>query len=361
MGNLLADCRRLSIDQCELCTEVQQLRSEQRAAGGTSRERQQPSLGAGATATATGPPEGNGHSPGGHAGRTGGNGQGGHAGRSGGNDFQPVDMSEADMLQQALRMSRLEAERARRGAAVQQPQQPGSVQGSEGNGMGGVQRGSLLSDEERDPGLMAAIAASYASGSNRASQYSEQQLVEQAIRRSKQEEENRQRARLRDEQAAEYAESLQVDRQREAERALRLKEEEEARRREAEEEERRKHEAEKLQLEAEEADRVKQQKVAKLMEEARSELRPEPPEGMPGRVQVLVRAPDGRRLKRAFLASDTISQIYHYTNVEATKVLDGRDFCLVSAMPRCVYEDRSVTLEAAGLQGQCALLIEIID
>merc|ERR1712060_545550 len=110
--------------------------------------------------------------------------------------------------------------------------QAGGVQAPESNGMGAAQRGSLLSEE--DPALMAAIAASYASGSNRASQYSESQLVEQAIRRSKQEEENRERARLRDEQAAEYAVSLQKDRQREAERALRQKEEEEARRKETE-------------------------------------------------------------------------------------------------------------------------------
>eukprot|EP00406_Dinophysis_acuminata_P005241 CAMPEP_0179219154 /NCGR_PEP_ID=MMETSP0797-20121207/4879_1 /TAXON_ID=47934 /ORGANISM="Dinophysis acuminata, Strain DAEP01" /LENGTH=332 /DNA_ID=CAMNT_0020925597 /DNA_START=93 /DNA_END=1091 /DNA_ORIENTATION=+ len=317
--------------------------STPRAGGGVSRERQHIPQGGSPAGLSEG---NNGHaSPGGRAG-----------GRAGGDEYQLADMSEADMLQQALAMSRLEAERTRRDAAPAPPH----PQVPEGTGAASTaQRGALLSED--DPALMAAIAASYASGSNRASQYSDQQLVEQAIRRSKQEEENRDRARLRDEQAAEYEESLCIDRQREEERAMRRKEEEEVRRREAEEEERRQREAEELQREAEEADRLREQQIAKLADEAQSELRPEPPQGAPGRVQVLVRAPDGRRLKRAFLASDAISQIYFFTNLEASEVLAGREYCLVSAMPRRTYEDRDATLESAGLQGQCALLIEIID
>mmetsp|Transcript_35370 Transcript_35370/g.71444 ORF Transcript_35370/g.71444 Transcript_35370/m.71444 type:complete len:183 (-) Transcript_35370:234-782(-) len=178
------------------------------------------------------------------------------------------------------------------------------------------------------------------------------------MRKAQFEEEARERQRLREEQEAEYEESLRVDRQREAEKALRLKEEEERRQREAAEEEARKREAEQLRAEAEEAERVRKEKVDAIILDARSQLTPEPAAGEPNRVQVLIRTPQGARLKRSFLGTDPIGQLYHYVNAEGGEALAGSEYRLVSSMPRAVYEDRESTLEAAGLKGQCALLVE---
>merc|ERR1719203_1985278 len=133
------------------------------------------------------------------------------------------------MIQQALRMSRLEAERARRGAAAGGAHgggAPALLPDRGGGPTSPANRGALLGEE--DPSLMAAIAASYAAGNARIGrQHSDEEIVEQAIRRSKNEEEARERERLRNEQATEYEESLRMDRQKEAEKAIRLKEEEE--------------------------------------------------------------------------------------------------------------------------------------
>lgn len=233
------------------------------------------------------------------------------------------------MIQQALHLSRLEAERSRQG---------GAPSGSQGAGAAGAagRAGPLSADEEAE-------------------------LLAAAVRKAQIEEENRERAQLREEQEAEYEESLRIDREREAEKALRRKEEEERQQREAAEEEARRREAEQLRAEAEEAERARQEKARAAAERARQHLSPEPEAGEPQRVQVLVRTPQGARLKRAFRAGDAVEQLYHYTDAEGGEAVAGSDYRLVSSMPRVVYEDREATLEAAGLKGQCALLVEVID
>uniref|UniRef100_A0A7S4UF83 UBX domain-containing protein n=1 Tax=Alexandrium monilatum TaxID=311494 RepID=A0A7S4UF83_9DINO len=306
MGNILADCRRcevcdaarLGIDQCELRTDAlsgHQSSNQQGGSGATHRRA-----------------------------------AGGNAGQAGArHEYQPADMTEADMIEQALRLSRLTAERSRQGTAPR---------GSEGTGTAAPagRPGPLTADEEAE-------------------------LVAAAVRKTQMEEENRERRRLIAEQEAEYEESLRIDREREAEKALRQKEEEERRQREAAEEEAKKREAEKLEAEAEEAERVRKARVEAALEEARKHLTPEPEAGVPGRIQVLVRTPQGARLQRAFLGSDSVGLIYHYVNAEGGEALAGADYRLVSSMPRAVYEDREATLEAAGLKGQCALLVEVIE
>eukprot|EP00930_Biecheleria_cincta_P003046 TRINITY_DN103987_c0_g1_i1.p1 TRINITY_DN103987_c0_g1~~TRINITY_DN103987_c0_g1_i1.p1 ORF type:complete len:283 (+),score=78.89 TRINITY_DN103987_c0_g1_i1:25-849(+) len=219
--------------------------------------------------------------------------------------YQPPNLSEAELVQQALRLSQLEA----------------------------LQRGG--------PGA-AAAGSLIAGGTSRA----EAQAAEQ--------EDAVERARLRDEQHAEYEESLRIDRERAAEKALREKEEEEQKRREAEEQRSR-------EMQAEAELKAKEDRVSKILDEAQQMLPPEPPESEDGRLQVLIRTPDGRRLKRAFSLQNSIGQVYAFANVEGGEVLASRDYMLVANMPRRTYEDRSASLKEAGLQGQCALLVEFLD
>ncbi|CAE7265118.1 PUX10, partial [Symbiodinium pilosum] len=199
-------------------------------------------------------------------------------------EYQPADISEAELMQHALRLSELEAQQR-----------------------GHVVAGSLLADHplqedfrDEDDG-------------------SPQEAAEQ-------------RARLREEQEAEYQESLRIDRERAEQEALRLKEEEERRRQEAEE-----LESKAKQAEAEE--KARQDDIARKLEEAKSMITAEPPPDEPGRLQFQIRTPDGRRLKRAFRPEDTIGQVYAYACVEGGEVLATREFRLVETMPRRTYED----------------------
>lgn len=302
MGNVLADCRRCSIDHCDVCTDVLPQRNGQRSS--TTRHA---SVALGAEAGAA-------------AGQTGGTGSASSTNH-----------------------------------AVPRLLQTGS--GSAPN------NGPLLSDEDH---RLAAIAASYDSGGTGGNNLagnilSEEELLAQAIRREKLHEESLERARLREEQSAEYEESLRIDQQREQEKALRKKEEEEAAVKAAEEEEERLRKEEERAAEEAEAEAARKQQIKAIIQKAQEELVPEPQKGEEGRIEVMVRVPDGRRLKRAFLKSHTVSQLYHFANVEGGEALAERQFRLVSSMPRKVYEDHEATLESEGFKGQSALLVEIIE
>jgi hypothetical protein len=214
-------------------------------------------------------------------------------------------MSEAELMQHAMRLSRLELERAG-GAAPGPP-------------------------EARPPPT-------------------QEELDAQARQRAKLAEESRQRQRLRDEQATEYEESLRADQLKEAEKLARQREEEEAAQVEA-----------RKAAEEAAAEEARKAKAAALVEEARQQLSVEPADDDTTRVQVALRLPDGRRLKRAFLPDDEIAQIYHYALVEGGEVLARQDFRIIATMPRRIYEDRSAKLAAEELKGQCALLIEIME
>lgn len=88
---------------------------------------------------------------------------------------------------------------------------------------------------------------------------------------------------------------------------------------------------------------------------------PEPQPGEPGRLEVLVRLPDGKRLRRAFRQQDVVGDLYNFVENESSGAAVAGRYQLVSAMPRQVFADRGATLVAAGLQGQCALLVEAVD
>mmetsp|Transcript_31895 Transcript_31895/g.74616 ORF Transcript_31895/g.74616 Transcript_31895/m.74616 type:complete len:300 (-) Transcript_31895:21-920(-) len=299
MGNILTECQQLRIEQCELCTHIQQdsADAEPRTSPDRGRQVREPPADAAAAQHQRG--------------------------------FNPANMSEAEMLQHALRISRLEAEQA----------------------------GNLAQPQRRQPraghtnGATAASSASDTTGEATAlgGAQTERDLVAQAIKASKLEE-SRERERLREEQAREYQESLLIDQQREAERQRRLQEEEEEKQRKAREAE-----------EAEKAEADRQSQIATLIAESKARLQPEPPADEKGKVQVQVRVPDGRRLRRNFRGSDPVSQLYDFANAEGGEAVASQDYMLVSAMPRKVYEDRTATLEDVGLQGQCALLIEVQD
>lgn len=277
MGNLLAECRRCSIEQCEICPA--HVRAPAASGAGVAR-----GTGALNRDAAVGSAAGFGPQQVGNDG--GGLGPGRPA-----SGIQPANMSEDAALAEAIRRSALEA-------------------------------GDTVSDDDRD--------AREARRANEAANARERRSVIEA-------------------QDAEYHESLQMDERKEKEKKDKLQKEEEDRRREAQ-----------AQAEADQAELKRQENASSQITQARERLPLEPPAETAGRLNILVRVPDGRRLKRAFLATDTVGQIYDFVIVEAGEALATQKFRLVSVQPREIYEDHSATLEASKLQG-ILLLVEIIE
>lgn len=168
-------------------------------------------------------------------------------------------------------------------------------------------------------------------------------LIQQAIRASQQEEEARQRQELRQQQEMELAESILMDNM----RAQQEREGQEAAAVAAKHaEEQRTHAL------------AQEQKQQAELETRRASLPCEPAASEPGRVALVLRLPDGSRLQRSFRGTEAISVVYDFIDVTYDK-LSGRGYRLVSTHPRKAYEDRNQTLAEAGIQNQFVLMVEM--
>mmetsp|Transcript_1898 Transcript_1898/g.4457 ORF Transcript_1898/g.4457 Transcript_1898/m.4457 type:complete len:361 (+) Transcript_1898:78-1160(+) len=219
--------------------------------------------------------------------------------------------------------------------------------GFAGDDFGGLPRDTVhrapAEDEMHDAHLAMALEASYNSQTTAGMQASEEDLIQQAIMISQREEESRQRASLREQQEQELQESVLMDRMREEEEKRKLEEERQLRDMEAR------------------AKREEEERVASELAEKKSRVPPEPAADQPGRVDVMIRLRDGQRLRRFFLGSNTVGQIYDYLDTTCGEEFAKQSYRLVSTMPRRAYEERDQDLASAGLQGQCALLVEAIQ
>eukprot|EP00929_Paragymnodinium_shiwhaense_P047019 TRINITY_DN23881_c0_g1_i1.p1 TRINITY_DN23881_c0_g1~~TRINITY_DN23881_c0_g1_i1.p1 ORF type:complete len:541 (-),score=128.58 TRINITY_DN23881_c0_g1_i1:70-1692(-) len=137
-------------------------------------------------------------------------------------------------------------------------------------------------------------------------------------------------------QDAEYEESLSVDRQR--------------RQQEEEEQAAKRAEAHKQQALAVE----KEERIAAL----RQALPEEPSAEAAGRIEMVVRLPDGRRIRRAVLVSDPLDVLYNFVAVELNGALQANGFRLVGTMPRRTYANRSQTFADGGIEGPSVLMVE---
>jgi len=203
---------------------------------------------------------------------------------------------------------------------------------------------SGLNDQEgADAELAAAIEASYRAQTNVGREESEEEMMMRALQMSQANEENRQRQLLREQQEAELAESVLMDQHRE----------QEEQRQRAQEEERRQL-AEQARIEAERGAEA----AARELEAKRARLPAEPGAGEAGRMQLMLRLPNGQRLQRAFRSSEAVGLLYDYVDVQCQE-LAGQRYRLVSTRPWKAYEDRQQTIEASGIQNQFALMVEI--
>lgn len=212
----------------------------------------------------------------------------------------------------------------------------------------GPPAGSPGAPYAQDPELAAAIAASYSTSTTQGREETEEEMIQRAIRQSQVEEESRQRKSLREQQDAEVQESMLMDQ-------MRAKEEQQKRQKEQDDEKARLEE--KKRKEEEESKQRKQ--AAAQLEVKQSRLTAEPPTGESGRLQLVLRLPSGKRLQRAFRTSETIGLIYDYVDIQQLEELEGKTYALISNMPRKVYEDRTVSLQSAGISNQFVLLVEV--
>lgn len=264
-----------------------------------------------------------------------------------GQDYQPTNMSEAELMRLAQQRSLIDA------GITPSPEDVARLQGLADNDFSSPS----LRDATPIGSPMFGGASSPFQGASPTNTQSEEEMLATAIRASQQEE----RSKLREDQAREYEESLAIDRQRQEEKQRREAEEERKRREAEDAEERRLREEEEAKMKAkEEVDNLRARTMA-LIDKARSRLSEEPPADEAGRVNVRVRTPDGKALKRAFRSTDPVGQVYDFIISEGGEDLACQDFRVIATMPRAVYEDRNSTLSDAGLQGQCALLVEIIE
>lgn len=195
-------------------------------------------------------------------------------------------------------------------------------------------------EQDTDAQLAAAIAASYQSQTHAGREQSEEELIEQALRMSQQEEDQRMRQELRSQQEAELQESMLMDQMRE-------------------QQEREAREAAAALEQAEGASRLEAERKAREdLEAKKARLPDEPPAADPSRVAIMLRLPNGHRLQRAFRSSEVVGTIYDFLDLQ-NEELAGQQYRLVSTMPRKAYEDRQPTLQEAGIQNQFVLMVEL--
>merc|ERR1712066_1137394 len=109
-----------------------------------------------------------------------------------------------------------------------------------------------------------------------------------------------------------------------------------------EEEKRKKLDEQRLERMEEEKQKEKNEEARQKAEEEakRSRIPPEPPVGEPGRVDFMLRLPDGKRMRRAFRGTDTMGMVYDFTDIEGGEAVKALPrYRLVTTMPRQAYDD----------------------
>jgi len=201
--------------------------------------------------------------------------------------------------------------------------------------------GGGIGEDPDDLGMQsqmdAAIAASFAAQTGAGMAQTDDDLLAQALRMSQQDEDSRQRQQLREQQEAELAESELMDQMRE------------------------RAEQEQLAQEAvvEQSRLEEERRQAAEFEAKRARVPDEPLAGEMGRMAIMFRLPDGKKVQRAFRSSDAVGSLYDFLDVHSGQEFAQRRYQLVSTMPRKEFGDRGQKLAEAGIQNQFVLMVEL--
>lgn len=222
------------------------------------------------------------------------------------------------------------------------------VPGANGGALHGGQLGGM-DDGDMDAQLAAAIEQSYHAQTPGGFEQNEQDMIEQALRMSKEDAQRRERADLRDQQEAELRESEFMDQMREVRESEEVADAERAR------------QASEASMRDETAreDRQREDKAQNLAQK-RARIAVEPAEGAADRRMLMFRFPGGASKKRAFLGSSLVRELYDFIDVEC----EGEDWAdkpykVISTMPKRYFEERDKSLAEAGIEKMSALVVEV--
>ncbi len=105
-----------------------------------------------------------------------------------------------------------------------------------------------------------------------------------------------------------------------------------------------------------EQERIKRAQEAR--EAKRRRVPEEPPVGTSGIAELVVRLPNNERIKRRFLESHTIGDVYDFVETAAEQAVEV-DFDLMTPYPKKTFTDRSVRLGDAGLTPRALLVVHV--
>jgi hypothetical protein len=138
--------------------------------------------------------------------------------------------------------------------------------------------------------------------------------------------------------------------QRDLEKALRQEEE---RKQELE------AQAKAAEMEAEKLIREEERKASIVKK--KKALKAEPEEGNPEAAEIALRLPSGKRVQRRFMKHDVIQRIYDFIEtLEIDDEEDRKEYVLMQAMPRVLFQDRQLTIHEAGLFPKALLHVKVL-
>lgn len=111
--------------------------------------------------------------------------------------------------------------------------------------------------------------------------------------------------------------------------------------------------AESVRQEEERKKRVKEVREAK-----RRRVPAEPPVGTSGIAELVVRLPNNERIRRRFLETHTIGDVYDFVETEGEQAVEV-DFDLMTPYPKKTFTDRSVRIGDAGLTPRALLVVHV--
>lgn len=106
------------------------------------------------------------------------------------------------------------------------------------------------------------------------------------------------------------------------------------------------------------AEEARVKRAHEIRDAKRQRVPPEPPAGAPNVAELVVRLPSNARLKRRFLVSHTIGDVYDFVETEAEEAADV-EFELMTPFPKERFADRSQSIGDAGLSPKALLVVHV--
>lgn len=102
----------------------------------------------------------------------------------------------------------------------------------------------------------------------------------------------------------------------------------------------------------------RQKRAREARDAKRLRVPPEPPAGTDGVAELVVRLPNNERIKRRFLVTHTIGDVYDFIEAEVDSVT-GMEYDLMTPFPKKSFVDRAASIGDAGLSPRALLVVHV--